>query len=184
MIAALAALSGTAACERGCLSRRVSASLDAGGGVQDPLAVVDCPAGVLRCRTGVVERHATATACATCTCPWVGTGTVCESGCVAEDVELVRDEAEAPTLCSASPTALAAFAPDAPPDAGAWACTDDGARFQCHAGTVYGCAGEGVPVAQCVYGCVEEGDGVDEVSVDVARARALLCRRHATSGRP
>jgi hypothetical protein len=177
----LALLFGVAACERGCLGRRLPAG---GTSTSDPLAVIDCPPGILRCRTGVVERHASATACATCSCAWVSTGTVCESGCALDELEVVRDERDAKTLCAAKPAELATFAPDAPPDAGAWACTDDGARFQCHGGVVYGCAGAGVPVATCAYGCVAEDDALTDDAIDVAGARLLACRRRATSGDP
>lgn len=129
----------------------------------------------------MVERHATATACRTCACPWVATATTCELGCVVEEVEVARAEADGVSLCAAASSALIAFAPDAPPDAGARGCVDEGARFECAGSVVYACAaGGGVPVATCVHGCVVEGDSVDDEEIDVTRARALMCLRHAT----
>ncbi|CAN5660546.1 hypothetical protein BH09MYX1_BH09MYX1_46750 [soil metagenome] len=169
-----ALLVGASACERGCLKRALP---DVEGGVADPLSVVDCAPGVLRCRTGVVERHATATACATCTCPWVSTSVTCAQGCLAEDVEILRDESDAISLCTPRDTT---FAPDPKADAGGGACTDEGARFQCSGGVVYACASGGaVPVASCSFGCVIEQDVADDDAIDVTRARSLMCLRHA-----
>lgn len=170
------------ACQRGCLKQSLP---DVDGGSVDPLSVVDCPPGILRCRTGVVERHASATACRTCACPWVATPTTCEHGCLVEEMETPRSEEDAVSLCNPASSALIAFAPDAPPDAGARGCVDEGARFECAGSVVYACAASGgVPVATCAHGCVVEGDSVDDDEIDVARARALMCRRHAIRGDP
>lgn len=178
-------VAATGGCERGCLAKRLALG-DGGldGGTADPLSVVDCAPGILRCRTGVVERHATATACATCTCPWVATTTTCANGCLVDDLEVLREESDAVTLCAPS-GGSATFAPDAPIDAGSWTCSDEDARFQCHDGLVFGCGkGGGTPVARCSYGCVSEDEALDDPSVDVARARAFMCLRRATSGEP
>ncbi len=164
------------ACSRGCLRRTLPEPGD-GGGAADPLAVVDCPSGVLRCRTGVVERHGSATACATCACPWVATGTVCEDGCLVDELELVRDESEARSLCA--DRAPSSFAPDPLPDASPASVTcEEGIRFVCAGNVVHACAlGGPVPVAQCLNGCVVEGESEDDEELDVARARSLMCRR-------
>ena len=89
------------------------------------------------------------------------------------DVELVRERAQADSLCKATPGAWATVPP---PDAGGEACPHEGERFVCRSGMVYACpSASSVPVAVCTNGCADDGETVADTSVDIASATQLMC---------
>lgn len=139
----------------------------------------------MRCRGGILERHTTSTTCAGCPCAWGADAPPrrCPRGCAVDGLELFREADDATTLCV--PTeGDPSFVP-APADAGVGVCPAEGERFLCHDGVVFACPGtEGVPVSVCSAGCVEEGETLDDVEVDIAKATALLCRRRTSLRHP
>jgi hypothetical protein len=133
----------------------------------------DCPTGMARCVGGAVEVTAGHPSCTGCPCAWQRLE-VCEQGCVLEGVELVREPSAARSLCKADKHA------SQPPmaDAGSIECPNEGERFLCRHGTIYACpkANPGVPVAVCAFGCVQEDETLESVSVDISVATSIMCR--------
>ncbi len=183
MLAALVV--GTASCERGCLSTWLK-HRGVGAPKEDPIARTDCPPGLARCvespatgapgaRVGKVELSEGESVCSTCACPW-HTAVTCEGGCAAAGVVLVREARDARGLCASRPGD--AFFRTPPASAPPVRCDAHGERFVCRGAVVAACPGaEGVPVANCDYGCVSEGETLDDPAVDVRAATALLCKR-------
>jgi hypothetical protein len=154
-------------CERAC----ASATDNAGTAVA---VKQDCPTGLARCVNGAVEITEGRATCPGCPCGWKRVQ-VCQKGCIAEGLELVRDPADAPTLCAESK--LAAMPP--PGEVPLVNCPA-GDRFWCHDHTVFACpqGASAVPVNICTYGCREEGDGLGDPSIDIGGASRLLCLDH------
>lgn len=169
-----ALLLATTSCERGCLSTWL-ADKGVGAPKENLLARTDCPPGLARCLDGKVQLSQGEAVCPTCACPW-RTAVTCAAGCAAEGVVVVRDADRARGLCKSGPGE--SFFRSPPADAPAVRCDGHGERFVCRGGVVGACPGtEGVPVANCAYGCVSEGETLDDPAVDLGAATAMLCKR-------
>lgn len=173
MVACSAAGAAMMGCERGCVRRMVEGDTTLGSAVASPQ---DCPTGMGRCVGGTVEVAEGRSACPTCPCSWRRVLS-CDAGCAAEQVELAREPLEPRAFCRAPSTG---FASPPPPTVEAAKCPAD-ARFLCHRGTVFACppGSEGVAVNECAFGCEQEGESLDEPSVDIGAATSLMCRRKA-----
>ncbi len=180
-----------AGCQRGCLTDWLTNR----GILDDPknppsggsmaLQEVDCPDGLARCVNGVVETSLSArrpSPCKgspeECDCPWTK-GPRCASGCVVDGVEIEVPADRAPAQVCAPSGDAPAYArpnvPGTPPPLGA-PCGED--RFRCIAGAVLGCSpAPARAVAECIQGCVLEGEELDDDEVDDRAAAALLCAR-------
>jgi hypothetical protein len=192
LVACLILITCETACQRGCLSRWMEehAFERAGGsGAKPPgfvqLGSVDCPDGLARCTSGVVEVSRLSShpePCSgsreACECPWDRLSP-CGQGCVAEDVEMVlpREQAVA-QLCAPAPTdRIAELVPTALGMEGGVECGEE--RFVCTRSVVLSCSptsGAQV-VARCIKGCAVEGLTLDEDELTEDAARMLLCRR-------
>jgi hypothetical protein len=140
----------------------------------------DCPTGLARCTEGAVEITTGRESCANCPCEWKRVK-VCDKGCIAPDVELVRDPSAAETLCKGLPVSATTPAADAGDDV----CPNEGERFLCRHGTVYACPGaSAVPVATCTNGCADDGETLADANVDIASASALMCAHDRHVARP
>lgn len=151
------------------------------GAVAESLGLVDCPPGLARCVGSVVElsqafRHpepCTGPA-ERCACPWEILGR-CESGCVADDLEvpILADRATR-QLCSPSPAEPPAAYPPPLRIPTLEVCGDE--RYRCDGGRVVEC---GPPrlIAICNRGCAEEGETLDDATLNGPMAILLLCDR-------
>jgi len=202
-VTVLALALSTAACERGCLSRRMeeSGSPTTGGvgprGSQGPdgsssfdLAGTDCSAGLARCVDGRVEtslaRHIPYPCVApagrerggACECPWENAGQ-CATGCVKEGLEVVAATPEVARvqLCAATSPVIRPVT--ASESVAAQICAE--ANVSCGANIVRTCSARGQPerlVAGCVVGCAT---GIalepEDVGTDGSEVAAVLCQR-------
>jgi hypothetical protein len=181
---ALAALAG---CDRGCHGTRLR---DLRGGVGSalssgalPLNTADCPDGLARCSAGVVSVSRLATLrlpCqgppGACSCPW-DWAAECTSACVADDVELVVERAQADRqLCAPAADAGLFVVPAPAPAPSPGELCDEGQRYLCAGGQVVDCA-SGRVVGLCVRGCFAEGTSIDDDAVSREAAFAILCSR-------
>jgi hypothetical protein len=142
---------------------------------------IDCPAGLARCVEGAIEisqpfRHPDPCkgGVELCACPWQVVGR-CPGACVADGVSLAVTPSRAERqLCAVGP----ADSPVAqPPPAGSPAPVSCGEEpYRCSEAKVVACPAQRV-VAVCLKGCAEEGETLDEPSVDDAAAVYFLCSR-------
>jgi hypothetical protein len=168
------------ACERGCLK----SCLEERGATADamspmPLHAVDCSDGLARCVEGRIETsrafsYPSPCSGAQCACPWDRVST-CPRGCVVDDVEVAMTPARAVVqLCAPDPAIV--FSRPAPADAGV-VVRCDGERFHCSGGIVVACARAPEPVAVCDRGCADDGAALDDETVTLSAAIAILCAR-------
>lgn len=183
MVAAAVALLG-AGCERGCLSRalteRTERTSSSGGpssrGVD--LGGTDCPAGLVRCRAGELERAAGGHLPAVCgrpegcACPTERAGECAALGmasrCLLEDAWVELSVGHEAALCAGGTARSVAEASVAP----AGACDSDDAR--CVDGVLVRCHPHPRVVARCLRGCAGPGV-VDPETTD--EALQALCAR-------
>lgn len=145
-------------CERGCLSKKLSATQDAGLALEN---LVDCPDGLARCVDGQLQKSTLAAVPPSATCPWLPAGE-CPGDCVEG---LVVEESYAAQLCRI--------------EAGPWQlrrapAEDCGeARFKCASNRVIDCERKSM-VAVCTKGCALEALDDDLPEGD---AVTVLCLR-------
>jgi hypothetical protein len=133
----------------------------------------DCPTGLARCVSGAVEVTEGRATCPGCPCAWKRIQ-VCDRGCSLENVELLREPRDAPSLCKGLPSPATY-----PQDGGdSVTCPDESDRFFCHGSNVYACprSSSAVAVATCTFGCASEGETLGEPSVDIGIATSVMCR--------
>lgn len=169
-----------AGCERGCLSRalteRAASSSPSSRGVD--LGGTDCPAGLVRCRAGELERslggHLPAV-CGRpegCACPAERAGECGALGmaprCLLEEAWVELPVGQEPALCAGGPARAAPEASVAP----AGACDSDDAR--CLGGVLVRCHPHPRVVARCLRGCA--GPGVVDAETTDEALQALCAR--------
>ncbi len=134
----------------------------------------DCPAGLLRCRAGHLERSLAAHVPVRCErgegcgCPALAVGECPDAaGCLLEDAWVELEDGMDAALCrTPAERAVPVQAPVAP-----GICDSDDAR--CVAGELVRCHPSPRVVGRCLRGCA--GPGTVDVAVD-DRALAALCR--------
>lgn len=155
-------------CRRGCASELLEGPKKA---TEAPLELsgTDCPAGLVRCREGRVERSLgghVPVRCErgeSCTCPFV-TELECPGGCLLEGEEVFLGDAGG-ALCRTSGARSVPVVSPAPEGV----CDSDDAR--CVGGALVVCAPSPRTVARCLRGCA--GPGVVGPDVPVAELEAL-----------
>ena len=183
----MAALLSLAGCERGWLMNWLTAH-GVGEDRQSPsqpgslrLREVDCPAGLARCVEGAIQvsrafRHPEPCkgVAEECACPWQLVGR-CAGGCVADGVSLpLAAERAERQLCALVPTDPPVAEPPPLGSSPPVSCSDE--PYRCVGSWVLACPARRV-VAKCTRGCAEEGETLDDPSVDDPAAVYLLCSR-------